>query len=163
MHRLTIFIAALTLFACGGSDDPTPPTCQSGQLKITGTVDQTQVVQTLSPNGGYFQNGGIDTGSGPQDGKYIAELTQNGSQVPVVQLTFKKLVADGQSADALGFVDLSSVGGPNVGNCETGDLVSTISIDADGNGGTFVIRDLHDSPYCSGASRSGALAGCWRD
>jgi hypothetical protein len=154
MHR-TLWIAAALLVACGGTSDPAPPTCAAGEVAITGTVGDIHYDDRRAANPSVFVNA-INS----EDGSYQAGSSDGGT---FVKLTFHELLIDGHSVPARGFVDLSDNGGPNVGNCETGDLPSTISMDADGNGGTFVLRDLHDSPYCSGASRQGALAGCFHD
>jgi hypothetical protein len=38
--------------------------------------------------------------------------------------------------------------------------ISTLVVDADGNGVHFTLRDLSDEPYCGGAAVTGELSGC---
>ena len=59
-------------------------------------------------------------------------------------------------------MDFSATGGVHAGNCDTGEEVSTYSMDKDGDGATFVLRGLHSDPYCSSPELSGAIAGCLR-
>lgn len=155
----TLWIAAVgaLALACGGSSDPTPPTCNPGEVRVTGNVDSTQVVHQVSSDSNVFVNAVNN-----QDGELAVSTSSGGAEHKLVDFKFHDLLIDGQEVSARGFVDLTLQSGPNVGNCETGDYVSSISMDKDGNGGTFVLRSMHDSPYCSGAEHKGALAGCFR-
>jgi hypothetical protein len=145
---------ALSTAACGSSDDDSAasaPTvsCNPQELKVSGTLDGTQVELVRATSGYAFVNK-ISASPGSAD-----VTTPQGS----LSLEFNKLVANGQSGPARGsFVD--SEGALSIGNCETGDFVSTISMDAGGSAFHFTLRGLRHEPYCSGAAVVGELNGC---
>ncbi len=65
---------------------------------------------------------------------------------------------DGATTTAFGHVDLSSQGGVHVGNCDTDGFVSQLTKLE--SGVWFVLKQLHNSPFCGGDSVSGELTGC---
>jgi len=146
---------ALLLTACGGSADPTPPTCAPGELRLTGTLDGVVVSQQMSVDSYVFGNA-----INQESGTLVAPVVQG--EAPKLKITFTKLVANGGSVAARGELDFSATGGVHAGNCETGDEASTFSMDKDGDGATFVLRQLHSDPYCTSPELDGALAGCVR-
>lgn len=143
----------LWLAACGGTSDPTPPTCEAGQMKVVGTLDGKDVSETVDAPSYSFGNATLQ-GKG--------ELNVPAVNPQQVKLSFSQTVINGRSVSATGMVDFSATGGVHAGNCETGEEVSTYGMDADGDGATFVLRHLHADPYCSGPELDGALAGCLR-
>jgi hypothetical protein len=160
-HIVLAALAAASLLGCGGTSDPTPPTCQPGELKVIGTLDGTAISQNLSPITSGF--GQPYTGAdGPKEGSYSAGILDgSGHPITVVKVAFSKVVVNGGTTDARGYVDFTPLSGPSAGNCETGGFDSTLSMNPDGNGGTFILRNLNASPYCSGAAKDGVLAGCF--
>ena len=78
-----------------------------------------------------------------------------------LSIEFDGLVSNGGSTSAFGWFQDDELA-LDVGNCETGGLVSTLSIDDDGDGGSFVLRDLRRAPYCDGEAVPGELSGCFR-
>jgi hypothetical protein len=75
-----------------------------------------------------------------------------------LSLEFNQLTANGDSSPARG--SITEAGLLDVGNCATGDFVSTMTVAADGNGATFVLRQLNRNPYCGQQPVTGELRGC---
>jgi hypothetical protein len=156
--RILGVAAALSLglgtMACSSSsDDGSPETnglaCGENQLKVTGAVDGADVNLVRSVTTYAFQNKFTD-----DPGSADASTAQG-----TLSLEFNKSLFDGESGPARGsFTDTE--GALAVGNCETGDFVSALSMDADGNGVHFTLRSLKREPYCTGAAAAGDLSGC---
>jgi len=144
-----------TLTGCGsddadanGGNTTASLSCAAKQLKAAGNING----QALSVERGVtnyrFENK-LTTAPGR-----VSATTANGSLL----IEFNRLTADGQSSPARGnFTDDTL----SIGNCETGDFVSTLTADADGNGVHFTLKQLVEAPYCSGDATTGAeLSGC---
>jgi hypothetical protein len=145
---------ALATTACSSSsDDGAAETnglvCGEKELKVAGTLDGVAVNLMPSVTGYAFQNKYND-----EPGSANATTAQG-----AFALEFNKSLFDGESGPARGsFSDTD--GALSVGNCETGDFVSTLTMDEDGNGLHFTLRGLQREPYCNGAVVAGELSGC---
>jgi len=146
-------ILALVTTACSSSSDgPATPTlaCGSQELKVSGTLDG-EGFDLVRRGSGYAFTNKIGADPGTMDVS---------SPQGALSIEFNKLIANGASGPARGsFTDTE--GALSVGNCESGDFVSTLSADADGNGVHFTLRNLSREPYCGGAAVSGELSGCF--
>lgn len=141
--------------ACGAgestspnSDDvPTAPACGPGEVAVAGRLDGVAVTERAS-----FTEYGFVQLRPPSTFEVF--------NAPVaIRLEWPELLANGQTAAARGSVRASAF---DVGNCSAGPFSGEHSIDTDGGGGRFLLRELHRSPYCSGAPVRGAVAGCYR-
>jgi hypothetical protein len=146
-----LVIALLACAACGGGGED-PPTCGVGQVVVTG-----------DPGGGEFgssftaDNYAFINALGTDPGTLDAQQSGTGTP-PVLHLEWTELVANGDSVDARG----SIVDGAGFGNCDAGPLDSTLTMDDDGNGGTFVLRHLRMGPPFCGEEITGEIVGCFR-
>jgi len=149
-----LFLCALA--ACGdddgggGSSGPPPnyPTCVPGMLTLQGTVNDEEVSFELE----YFSYSFVNLGEGEMrvDGR-----TPEGEWS--LELDFGQVFI-GQTVPANGRLDLAAAGGPKLGNCPTGAKVSSIMSTEDG--AKFILRELHEDPFCEGAAVEGTLYGC---
>ena len=148
--RQVFSLVVLLLTACGSPDDGNPGiTCGEEQLKVVGTIDGVDVSLTRATTYYTFVN---KLGDAP--GTMDASTAQG-----MFSLEFNTLTADGQSSPARGSL-VDSEGPLSVGNCETGEFSSTLTMDANGKGLHFTLRALHREPYCSAAAVTGELGGC---
>jgi hypothetical protein len=144
-------IALLACAACGGGGAD-PPTCGAGQVVAEG-----------DPGGGGFatsftaDNYAFINALGTDPGTLDAQETGTGTP-PVLHLEWDELVANGDSVAARG----SIIAGAGFGNCDAGPLDSTLTMDDDGNGGTFVLRHLRMGPPFCGEEITGEIVGCFR-
>jgi hypothetical protein len=163
--RLVLTMAlSLTAAACGGSDrgasdlgaggdggggSASTPRCADGELRVVGSIDgeEVNIVRKVIEHRFVSKSGELGT---------VDARTAKGTLSMVFEGV---MVADSASSDARGaFVDAE--GAISVGNCETGDLVSSLTRYEDREGFDFSLRDLHREPYCTGAEVSGVLNGC---
>ena len=149
-------LLALPLTGCGGDDDDGAPpegtpACGDGELAVRGILDGQEIMLRHRERGHTFVNKlGAENGT-------LDVTTEQGA----LSLEFGELVPHGASTSAFGwFQDAGR--DLDVGNCDTDGFVSTLRIDDDGDGVTFVLRDLRRAPYCGGAAVTGELAGCFR-
>ncbi len=145
------------LAACAGHADPRDadfPTCSARQLNITGTLGRTIYIYGGSSTSYAFVNA-----LGGQPGHLDVELgTGKG-----LHLEWPTLVANGGSGDARGsIVTGSGASDLDFANCASDGYPGTVYVDADGNGGRFVLRDLHPGTGCAAAVVDGQLYGCFR-
>lgn len=153
MGRILIVAIAVgspaILVACGGGG-PEPPACADSEVQATGdpaggelatrfTVTQYIFVNATSGSTGYLEiNRGDSAG----------ELTMD----------WDELVANGDTVPARGQL----IAGTGYGNCVSGPLDSELTMDADGEGGSFRLRNLRAGPPFCGEEVSGEIAGCFR-
>lgn len=146
---------------CGGDEgaDFEAPTCDDGQVVITGTVDGDAVDAQATAGSYIFVNAlGGDPGS--------LVITAGGIQQDepkLLSMSWDVLVANGKATDASGAVDFSASGGVHVGNCDSQDgRPGFLRMDADGDGGEFLLRDLYQGADCSQPAVDGEVRGCFR-
>jgi len=168
-YRLGMMRAASALLctvaaSCGGSDVTSPdpnddvpttpsavpatPSCAPGEVAINALLDGVSVTDRASYRRYAFQ-------------QWRSPATLDIDESPIIlHLEWPGLLVFGGSASTRGW---SRGAGFDVGNCGAAPFSGTITQDADGDGGRFLLRDLHRAPYCSGPAVRGALAGCWRN
>ncbi len=154
----TCVVLASVTASCGSDtitsegDNPVPatPRCAQGELAVTGILDDLELSDRIS--GGYDHAFINKLGTGP--GTFDAN---KGSVA--VHLEWGVLLPNGQSTSARGW---ARGAGFDVGNPPDAVLSGTLSLDGDGQGGHFLLKELHHSPYGSGAAVRGAVAGCFR-
>ena len=160
MKILTSLLAILTLAACGngngngdgGSDGDGsngPPVCGIDEFIAVGTLNGSPVDERATVSGQRLVNIPEDTGC------HVNVYFQGGGRL---QLEWADTLAAGESSPAAGSVNLEAQGGINAGNCSDRGYASEMTM-LD-NGVEFVLRGLHQAPYCSGAAYTGELAGC---
>jgi hypothetical protein len=147
-------VSSLVLAACSGGSDSNAPggdlACAPKQLRVQGHIDDMPVDLDEAASNYVFEN---KIGDAP--GNLTASFATG-----QLKLEFDKLTPDGGSSDARGF--LQETGSAlSVGNCETGAFVSSLSISSDGKTIHFALTHLAHEPYCSGASVTGELGGCF--
>jgi hypothetical protein len=140
-----------TAAACGGGG-PDAPDCGAGQVIASGDPDGGQLGISFTADNYSFVNA---LGGAP--GTLDAQMSGTGTP-PQLHLEWEELVADGDSTDARGNI----VDGAGYGNCDGGPLDSTISIDAEAGGGTFVLRHLRMGPPFCGEEITGEIVGCFK-
>jgi len=149
-------LAVLGLLLAGCTDRPEVeqgpvPGCGNGEVTVSGTIAGAMVAVRHREQGHSFINALGDL-RGTLD-----VTTDQGA----LSLEFDELVPNGGSASAFGWFQDGDLG-LDVGNCETGGFVSTLWLDDDGEGGSFVLRELRRAPYCDGEPVTGELSGCFR-
>jgi hypothetical protein len=153
MRQARLFAGALVALAVagcgGGTDDGQRLTCGQEELRLEGTVDGATVSVVRATMGYAFAN---KLGDAPGT---VDATTAQGQ----LAIEFSQLTADGGHSPARGAIVDSEVA-LDVGNCETEGFVSTLDLDADGNGAHFTLRQLKHAPYCTGAAATGQLSGC---
>jgi hypothetical protein len=149
---MTPFIAA-SLTACGSDGDSETPFCDPGEIAVRGTIDgAAEELRTTWKTYGFVNAFG-------GNGTFDAELTADGSER--LHLEWPELVANGSVVEVRGTFETGAL---KIGNCLTGaDFTGTMTVDDDGDGGAFVLRELAKPPYCGGSSVTGSLAGCYRN
>ena len=159
---LAALLLGMTLAAgCGGDEgaDFEAPSCGDGQVVITGTVDG-QAADAQSPIEGYLF---VNALNGDPGTLAIGGSGNTGNDPPIVSINWDKLVANGQAVDASGAVDFSASGGVHVGNCDgQPGRPGILRMDADGDGGEFLLRDLYQGADCSQPAVDGEIRGCFR-
>ena len=142
------------LAACGGSDGGIDaPDCDPGTLVATYTKDgRTEHIEAGGGGFAWVNKIGDDNG--------YFDYTSVGLHI---RLEFDKLVANGDTTDARGFLSDENIGdtGLDVGNCETGGFDSKVSPQGDSLY-IFELSNLHAAPYCSGASFGATISGCYQ-
>jgi hypothetical protein len=147
-------LVLVTAAACAcGDDHPAPPTCADGELAVEGVLDGEDVSARLATWGYAWINLPSDT-----ENAYM-EVYGEGSTV-IAHMEWGVSLAHGQRGDASGWIDLSSQGELDVGNCAADGFVSEITAREDG--ADFYLQTLHRPPYCGGAAVDGYLVGCVR-
>ena len=76
-----------------------------------------------------------------------------------MRVEWPTLVVNGDSVEARGTLEDAGI---SAGNCLTGPFPSTLTMDAEGGGGTFVLRGLLSEPFCGGAALEGQIVGCFK-
>ncbi len=144
--------------ACGGGGPGAAdlPTCtMAKEVHATGQVGTTFYIFVGAVTGYAFVNA-----IAGRNGTLDVDMDFGARKL---HLEWATLIPDGGSAPARGDLDTgTSATDFAFGNCATGGLSGTIFVDGDGQG-RFVLRELHQKPYCSGASVDGELDGCFRD
>jgi hypothetical protein len=148
--RFSLGLVAVALAACGSGDDGDFPTCVPGALTVIGTVDGAQHEVTFFPTSHAFSNIGPDA-------EFTASVAGSSGSV---SLAWGASVLDGDSTAARGQIDLPA-SSLVAGNCDTAALSGRLLMNDEGGGFRFVLRDLHASPFCSGAAITGELRGCF--
>ena len=162
LHRVCALALSVVLLcggvSCKGTDatgpsenpDPVPPACAASELALTGTLDGVAVNERVVGVGSYSFLNKFDADPGTLD-------TYQGAVA--LHLEFEQYwLADGESAPSRGWLRTAK---HDVGNCSTAPLSGTISLNADGSGVRFLLKAMHQAPYCSGSAVSGAVAGCF--
>ena len=142
----------LLLSGCGsGSDnaDGGDLTCSAAEFKVAGNAGGTPVSEIMAVAGQALFNVPGDNGC------YVNVYFDGGGRL---RLEWENTLPDGLSAPASGSVNLETHGSINLGNCSGAGFVSEISMET--NGVSFVLHNLREAPYCSGAAVSGELSGC---
>lgn len=150
-------VLAFATASCGsdaitsGNHDPVPPTpsCGVGELAVVGILDGIQVSDRVTGYNFTFIN---KLGAGP------GTLDADKDSV-AVHIEWGVLLANGDHTSARGWARGS---GFDVGNPANAAFSGTLSLDADGEGGQFLLQDLRHAPYESGAAIRGAITGCFR-
>ena len=147
-----VALLLLVFSACGGGDDG--PDCEAMTVVVNRPDRPEMPFEYVNTSYAFVNAFG---GNGTLD----VELAGGGA----LHLEWPELVADGDTVDARGWFRVTAgVTAIDVGNCLTGSSFSgEMTVDGDGQGGRFVLRDLHSAPYCSGASVAGELSGCFRN
>ena len=160
MKILAIFLAILTLAACGngngggdgGSDGDGsngPPVCGLQEFIAVGVLNGSPVEERATVSGQFLVNTPGDTGC------YVNVYFEGGGRL---RLEWADTLAAGESSPASGSVNREAQGGLNAGNCSTSGYPSEMTmLDS---GVEFVLKNLRQAPYCSGAAYTGELAGC---
>ena len=145
-------LLALAVAACGGGDDE--PSCEAMTV-VVNRPDRPEMPFTYTSSSYAFVN--AFGGNGTLD----VELVGGGA----FHLEWPELVANGSRVEARGWFRVTAgVTAIDLGNCLSGTSFSgEMTVDGDGQGGSFVMRDLHSAPYCTGASVPGELSGCFRN
>jgi hypothetical protein len=143
---------ALSLFLCvvwACTTTPEDPGCDSpGTLVLEGEVDGVPISATYFTGGYAWSNAMSGNGS-------VQVYGEAGSLI--VDMSFDELLSHGQTSGGTGFLDLSSVGGLQVGNCADDGNVSSVTSYGDGFG--FELLNLRRPPYCTGAAAEGSVVG----
>ena len=150
-------LAVLLATAACGDSDPEAPRCNAGEIGVSGIVGDTlHVVKASWKSYGFVNAFG---GNGSFDADFM--LDGDGK----LHLEWPELVANGSRVEARGTLEAgNTTDALKVGNCLQGsDFSGTMTVDNDGEGGTFVLRGLRMPPYCGGAAVDGSLAGCFRN
>ena len=150
-------VLAFATASCGsdaitsGNNDPVPPTprCAAGELAVVGILDGVQVSDRVTGYNFLFINK-----LGPGPGTIDADKDSF-----VLHIEWGVLLANGDSTKARGWARGS---GFDVGNPANAAFSGTLSLDDDGEGGHFLLKELRHAPYESGAVIRGAVAGCFR-
>jgi hypothetical protein len=139
--RLLLLLAVV---GCG-SDIDAPDDCAAGELHVVhGTVDERVMITNFS-----FVNKLSESSLGRLD---------VGGASMTVQVLFDTLASNGSTVDARGSVTLNAL---DVGNCDRdGEFPGLLFVD-DGSW-RFELRELTMAPYCTGASVSASVRGCYR-
>jgi hypothetical protein len=153
-------IAAFSLLIACGDDGSGPgggidaPECMPGEVHVVGSLGDLPIDETISIDGHAFVNA-IGESNGYFEGYFLGS--------PALRLEFPDLLPDGENGPAAGMVDFSSFGGLAAGNCLPATAFpGEIHIPAsDTEPGAFILRDLHESPACTGPEIAGELRGCW--
>jgi hypothetical protein len=153
---LALAVSLGSVAACGGDDDAVEyPTCAAGEVAVTGLVGDTLHVVKIAWRSYAFVNAIAGNGT------FEADFDLNGPGA--LRLEWPELVANGAAVDARGRIETADAA-LKVGNCLDGSAFSgTMTVNEGGEGGRFILRDLHNPPYCGGSSVSGTLAGCFRN
>ena len=150
-------VLAFATASCGSeaitsvSHDPVPPTpsCAAGELAIVGILDGIHVSDRVTGYNFAFIN---KLGAGP------GTLDADKDSV-ALHIEWGVLLANGDSTNARGWARGS---GFDVGNPANAAFSGTLSLDDNGEGGHFLLKELRQAPYESGAVIRGAVAGCFR-
>jgi len=150
-------VLAFATASCGSeaitsvSHDPVPPTpsCAAGELAIVGILDGIHVSDRVTGYNFAFIN---KIGAGP------GTLDADKDSV-ALHIEWGVLLANGDSTNARGWARGS---GFDVGNPANAAFSGTLSLDDNGEGGHFLLKELRQAPYESGAVIRGAVAGCFR-
>jgi len=153
----TMLLMGLALSACSGDgeDGAAELACEASQLRYSGKLDDRQFDITRVVGNYRFEN---KLSASP--GRLVASWSTQTVGDWQLEISFDQLLANGESGPARGWL-----GDPDealeVGNCETGELVSTLSMDGDGDGAHFVLSGLRTGqPFCTGPLHVGELRGC---
>ncbi len=149
---------AIVLVACGGDgpSDADFPTCAAKEVHAVGTVGSTLYVFVGFVTGYAFVNaiGGA---------KGTLDVTMDFGD-RTLHVEWPTLVANGASVASRGSLDTGTTPSDFAfGNCDQDGFSGTLELDADGNGGRFVLRALKTKPYCGGQAVTGELLGCFRN
>jgi hypothetical protein len=152
VRAVALLALGVVATACGGDDEG--PSCEAMTVVVT-RPDRPGMPFTYASASYAFVN--AFGGNGTLD----VELAGGGA----LHLEWPELVAGGGTVEARGWFRVTAgVTAIDVGNCDTSATFGgEMTVDGDGQGGRFVLRDLHSAPYCSGASITGELSGCFRD
>jgi hypothetical protein len=158
MKVLSFLLAIFALQACGGGDgggdggsdgSDGPPVCGAVEFIAVGTLNGSPVEERATVSGQFLVNVPGDTGC------YVNVYFQGGGRL---RLEWANTLAAGQGSPAAGSINLEAQGGINAGNCSDTGYASEMTMLE--NGVEFVLHNLRQAPYCSGAAYTGELAGC---
>ena len=125
------------------------PACAASEFKVEGTLDDTPVSEQVTVAGHALVNVPGDTGC------YVNVYFEGGGRL---RLEWPDTLPEDQTSPASGSVNLEVQGGINAGDCDDDGMASEVTLLSDGV--EFILRELHEAPYCTGASISGELRGC---
>jgi hypothetical protein len=133
-----------------GSTDGNQHACGAAQMMVTGTVAGDPYSAQATVAGQQISNAPSVDRQCYTDVYFIG-----GGRL---SLEWPSTLAAGQTSAARGYLILEGEPPLNTGNCMSGLLESEITWGA--NGFEFVLRALHQAPYCSGAPVEGEVSGC---
>jgi hypothetical protein len=144
--------------ACNVEDEPPveepAPTCATGQVSYSGTLNTIPVNETHTVTGHVLQNTDGATGDGT-----LSVTGPDGD----LRIVFDTHLSPDSSVPAAITLDFDQPTTVKLGNCATLSLPSTVSLDSDGQGGKFTVRAMVSSPACSSEEPlEGELTGCFR-
>jgi hypothetical protein len=149
---------AIFLLACGGGGpgEADYPTCQAKEVHAIGTVSSTLYVFV-----GFVTGYALVNAIAGAEGTLDVDMDFGDRNL---HLEWPTLVANGGSVAARGSLDTGTTATDFAfGNCDTDAFSGSLELDADGDGGRFLLRALATKPYCGGQSVTGELLGCFRD
>lgn len=162
MTRAASALLCTVVASCGGNDmtspdpnddvpttpsaGPVTPSCAPGEVAVSALLDGVSVTDRARFQRYFFR-------------QFQSLVTLDIDESPIILHLEWPVLRFGESVPARGW---SRGPGFDVGHCWDEAFPGTITVDADGNGGSFLLRGLHRPPYCSGPTVRGALAGCWR-
>jgi hypothetical protein len=154
---MRIVSLAIVLVACG-SDGPNEgdfPTCAAKEVHAVGTVGPTLYVFV-----GFVTSYAFINAIGGAKGTLDVTMDFADRRLHVEWPT---LVANGSSIAARGSLDTGTTATDFAfGNCDQDSFGGRLEVDADGEGGRFVLENLKSKPYCGGQPVTGELLGCFR-
>lgn len=144
----------------GGSNTPTAGGAGSEDVSMALSCDPGEIRVRVT------DSSGSDTHRFSElSHQFINKLGENPGRLEIrtdgatLQVLFDQPVLNGRSAPARGSLSLDDL---EIGNCEADGNPGTLTLDEDGHGGSVVLTQLHQAPYCDEAAESWTLEGCFQ-